>query len=80
MINADQIVTIDEADKDFDRVTQIADQNGEAVIVKNGKPQYVLINIEENPLIDLTDNEKIDIVAKRILERYKSAFLELAKN
>lgn len=28
---------------------------------------------------ELTDDEKIDIVAKRILEKYKPAFLELAK-
>ena len=29
--------------------------------------------------LELTDDEKIDIVAKRILEQYKPAFLELAK-
>ena len=28
---------------------------------------------------DLTDDEKIDIVARRILEEYREAFLELAK-
>ena len=28
---------------------------------------------------ELTDDEKIDAVAARILERYKEAFLELAK-
>lgn len=30
-------------------------------------------------LFDLTDDEKIDIVAKRVLEKYKNAFKELAK-
>lgn len=29
--------------------------------------------------MDLTDDEKIDIVAKRVLERFKPAFIELAK-
>lgn len=28
---------------------------------------------------ELTDDEKIDIVAKQILEKYKPAFLELAR-
>ena len=28
---------------------------------------------------DLTDNEKIDIVARRILERHRDAFVALAK-
>ena len=30
-------------------------------------------------LLDLTDDEKIDIVAKRILKKYLPAFKELAK-
>lgn len=29
--------------------------------------------------LELTDDEKIDMVAKQILEKYKPAFLELAK-
>ena len=29
--------------------------------------------------MDLTDDEKIDIVAKRVLERFKPAFIKLAK-
>ena len=34
---------------------------------------------ESAPEPALTDDEKIDIAARRILERYKPAFLELAK-
>jgi hypothetical protein len=30
-------------------------------------------------LFDLTDDEKIDIVAKRVLNKYLGAFKELAK-
>ena len=29
--------------------------------------------------LELTDDEKIDVAAARILERYREAFLELAK-
>ena len=39
----------------------------------------VTSNPNNASLDDLTDNEKIDIVARRILERYKKAFIELAK-
>ena len=38
--------------------------------------------IEENNLkndIELTDDEKIDVAARLILEKYKPALLELAK-
>jgi len=35
--------------------------------------------MDNSPIIDLTDDEKIDIVAARVLKRFKPAFLELAK-
>ncbi len=31
------------------------------------------------PIIEMTDNEKIDCVAARILKKYRKAFEELAK-
>ncbi len=43
------------------------------------KPRYILMNIEESPIIEMTDDEKIDFVAARILREHKAAFLELAK-
>jgi len=37
------------------------------------------IDLDVSPMIDLTDDEKIDVVAARILKKYKTAFMELAK-
>ncbi len=79
IIDTNQIVTVTEANQNFSRVTRIADKTGQAVIFKNSRPQYLLVNIDENPVIDLTDDEKIDIVAARILKKYRAAFEELAK-
>ena len=47
--------------------------------LKNNKPKYVLYDTEQFPEIEMTDDEKIDFVAARILKRFKPAFLELAK-
>lgn len=77
-IDTTQIITVTEANQNFSRVTKIADKMGKAVIFKNSKPQYVLYNISEGAL-ELTDDEKIDIVAARILKQYLPAFKELAK-
>ncbi len=79
IIDTNQIVTVTQANQNFSRVTRIADKTGQAVIFKNSRPQYLLVNIDENPVIDLTDDEKIDIVAARILRKYRAAFEELAK-
>lgn len=49
------------------------------IIFRNNKPKYMLVDLDRSPVLDLTDDEKIDIVAARILKRHKAAFLELAK-
>ena len=78
-INTNEIVSVSEANQNFSKVTRIAEKNGQAVIFKNNKPKYILLDLENNPIIEMTDDEKIDFVAARILKKYKSAFLELAK-
>ncbi len=78
-INTNTIVSVTEANQNFSRVTRIAEKNGQAVIFKNNRPKYMVIDLESSPMIELTDDEKIDIVAARILKRFKPAFEELAK-
>lgn len=77
--NTNEIISISAANQNFSKVVKIADKRGRAVIFKNNKPHYILMNIEESPIIEMTDDEKINFVAARILKEHKAAFLELAK-
>lgn len=79
VINTNQVLSITEANQNFSRATRIADREGSVVIFKNNKPRYMIINLQDNPMLELSDDEKIDVVAKRILEKHKRAFEELAK-
>ena len=79
MWGAKTIVSVTEANQNFSRVTRIAEKNGQAVIFKNNRPKYMLVDLDVSPMIDMTDDEKIDVVAARILKKYKPAFMELAK-
>ena len=79
MINTNAIVSASEANQNYSRVTRIADAQGQAVIFKNNKPKYLLVDIESTPYFDMTDDEKIDVIAARILKKFKPAFEELAK-
>ena len=79
LINTNQVISITEANQNFSRAAKIADRDGSVVIFKNNKPRYMLVNLADNPAIDLTDDEKIDVVAGRILEKHRKAFEELAK-
>ena len=78
-INTKQIVSISEANQNFSRVARMTDKHGEVIIFKNNKPKYKLVDIENEAEIEMTDDEKIDFVAERILKLYRPAFEELAK-
>ncbi len=78
-INTETITTMTEANQNFSKVAKVAENNGKAVIFKNNKPKFLLIDVDSNAYFDITDDEKIDVAAKRILNRFKPAFEELAK-
>ena len=78
-IDSDAIISGAEANKSFSHMTRIAEEKGSAVIFKNDRPKYMLIDLDSSPVIEMSDDEKIDFVAARILKKYKPAFLELAK-
>ena len=78
-IDTNTIVSVTEANQNFSRVARIAEKHGQAVLFKNNRPRYLLIDMENSPVIDMTDDEKIDFVAARILKEHSAAFLELAK-
>ena len=78
-INTETITTMTEANQNFSKVARVAENNGQAVIFKNNKPKFLLIDVESNSYFDITDDEKIDVAARRIMNRFKPAFEELAK-
>ncbi len=80
LINSETIFSMTQANQNFSQVARTVDSKGEAVIFKNNKPKYIVLDVDDNDLlIDLSEDEKIEIVAKRILNKYLSAFKELAK-
>lgn len=78
-INTETITTMTEANQNFSKVARVAESEGQTVIFKNNKPKFLLIDIDSNSYFDITDDERIDVAAKRIMKRFKPAFEELAK-
>lgn len=75
-----KMVPISEAHKDFSRIMHLADIHGRVVILKDNKPKYLLVDLEQESLIyDLTEEEKQEIASKRILRQYRPTFKELPK-
>lgn len=79
-IDTKMIVSISEANEDFSRVIQLADNYGRVVILKDNNPKYLLIDLDQETLIyDLTEEEKLEIASRRIMKQHKPDFEELAK-
>lgn len=79
-INTDTIFSMTQANQNFSAVARTADREGQAVVFKNNKPKFLIVDLENNgDLVDLSEDEKFDIVTKRILNKYIGAFRELAK-
>jgi len=80
LIDTNTMFSMTQANQNFSEIARSVDKNGEAVVLKNNKPKYLVIDLDNNDyLLDLTEEEKIDVVARRVLQRYLPAFKELAK-
>ena len=78
-MNQDAALSITEVSRDFKNAARIAHTRGEVYIYENDQPRYKLVDLETDTSIEMSDDEKIDFVAARILKKYRKAFEELAK-
>ena len=79
-VDTNTMFSMTQANQNFSAISRTVDKKGQAVILKNNKPKYMVIDIENNDcMFDMTEEEKIDVVAARILKKYLPAFKELAK-
>ena len=73
MVNTDTLVSMTEANQNFSKV---------AVILKNNKPFYIVVDFkeyEEIKAIQESRKRKIAEMTEQLIEDNKEAFLELAK-
>ena len=78
-INTNEIVTATEANQNFSKVAKMAEKKGRVVIFKNNRPKLLVIDLDAEPQIEMTEDEKLEFVAARILKEHRAAFEALAK-
>ncbi|MBR0376739.1 MAG: type II toxin-antitoxin system Phd/YefM family antitoxin [Firmicutes bacterium] len=79
IIDTKAIVTATEANQNFSRVARLAEKEGRVVVFKNNRPKLLVIDLDTEPQIEMSEDEKLDFVAARILKEHRAAFEELAK-
>ena len=79
LVNTQNIVPISLASRNFSEVARLAERTGEVFLFKNNRPKFRLVDVETHPEVEMTDREKIEFIARRILHRFRADFLELAR-
>lgn len=79
LIDTGAIVTATEANQNFSRIARMAEQKGRVIVFKNNRPKLMIIDLDTEPQIEMTEDEKLDFIAARILREHRAAFEELAK-
>jgi len=77
--NTERTVSFSETERNLSRTAKIAEAHEKIDILENNESKYPSAGLEKDISVEMTDNEKIDLAAARILEIYRPAFEELAK-
>lgn len=82
MVNTSTLVPMTEANQNFSKVTRLVDETGLAVILKNNKPRYIVVDFEEYDelqAVRAARKQKVEATADRLIAENLEAFQELAK-
>ena len=79
IIDTKVLVPMTEANQNFSRIVRMVDENGMAVIMKNNKPRYMVVDFTEYDEIRKARAALIDKTADKLIDENMEAFKELAK-
>ena len=73
------LVPMTDANQNFSKVVKMVDENGMAVILKNNKPRYLVVNFSEYDEMKLARQKLLNDTADSLIDENFEAFKELAK-
>lgn len=79
LVDTRNIISMTEANQNFSKVARMVDQAGSAIIIKNNKPRYLIINFEETEEMLMASNEDLKNISERLIKKNRKAYEELAK-
>lgn len=82
MVNTNLLIPMTDANQNFSKVVRMVDEDGMAVILKNNKPRYIVVDFDEYETISAAmqmRKQKIETTLDSIIEENLEALTELAK-
>lgn len=81
-VDTNTLVAMTEANQNFSKVTRLVDEEGLAVILKNNKPRYIVVNFDEYDEIKTARQNRrklVDTATDELIRENMEALRELAK-
>jgi len=78
-IDTKMLVPMTDANQNFSKVVRLVDENGMAVILKNNKPRYLVVDFNEYEEIKAVREKLISDTTDRLIDENLVALKELAK-
>lgn len=81
-VETSTLVPMTEANQNFSKVTRLVDEAGLAVILKNNKPRYIVVDFEEYDALQAARaarKQKVEATADQLIEENMEALRELAQ-
>ena len=73
------IVSMTEANQNFSKVARLVDDNGSAIILKNNKPRYLIIDFEISESMQTASRQSLEEISRKLISQNRKAYEELAK-
>ena len=78
-VDINNLVSITEANQNFSKVARMVDESGSVVVLKNNVPRYLIIDFSKASEERLVDDEDVVAISKRLIEKNRKAYEQLAK-
>ena len=79
IIDTERMISITEANQNFSKVTKLVDKEGQAVIMKNNKPRYVILDFSVLEMNQTAPEDTLEDISERLLKKNAKVYKELAK-
>lgn len=77
-IDTNTMIPMTEANRNFSKVARMVDEKGSAVIMKNNRPRYLIVNfdtLEEGTAGD----EEVEAISKKLMQQNRTAYDTIRK-
>ncbi len=79
IVNTQKMVSMTEANQNFSKVAKIANIEGSALVMRNNKPEYILLKINNTEKYEAADNNELDAISKKLIQQNMDAYKKLAE-